>query len=164
VQTVVDAAAIAANAGVDLELSVIGDGRDRAALESHAALLLRGRVAFRGAVPREEVRTELASADLFVGASRDATAGDDVAAALAAGVPVVTTAEPHAAWRVQHGENGLVSRSRDARELARSIETLDADRDTLVDLAWCAKVRALRWTWDGVRAEWARCLLPVRSA
>jgi hypothetical protein len=25
-------------------------------------------------------------------------------------------------------------------------------------------VRALRWTWDGVRAEWSRCLRPVRAA
>ena len=164
VETVVDAAAIAANAGVDLALSVIGDGGDLSAVASHAKLLLRGRVAFRGAVPREEIRTELASADLFVGASREPDADEAVAAALAAGVPVVTTAEPHAAWRVQHGENGLVSKARDARELARSIETLDADRDTLVDLAWCAKVRALRWTWDGVRADWARCLIPLRTA
>jgi glycosyltransferase involved in cell wall biosynthesis len=163
-ETVLDAAAIAANGGVDISLTVIGDGRDRAALASHARMLLQDRVAFRGAVPREEIRTELASADLFVGACRESGADDAVAAALAAGVPVATTAEPHASWRVQHGENGLVSPARDARELARSIEALDADRDTLVDLAWCAKVRALRWTWDGVRAEWSRCLRPVRAA
>src|SRR5262245_16598344 len=163
-ETVLDAAAIAANAGVDIALTVIGDGRDREALTSHARMLLRDRVAFRGAVPCEEIRTEFASADLFVGACRESGADDAVAAALAAGVPAVTTAEPHASWRVQHGENGLVSPARDARELARSIESLDADRDTLTDLAWCAKVRALRWTWDGVRADWTRCLRPVRAA
>jgi glycosyl transferase family 1 len=164
VQTVLDAAAIAANAGVDLEVAVIGDGRDREALASHARMLLRDRVAFRGAVPREQLRTELGSADLFVGASRETSADEAVAAAMAAGLPVATTAEPYASWRVQHGENGLVSPARDARELARSIEMLDADRDSLVDLAWCAKVRALRWTWEGVRADWARCLRPVRAA
>lgn len=160
VDTVVDAAAIAVNAGVDLELTIVGDGRDRNALASYARMMLRDRVAFRGAVAREEIRTELASADVFVGASRDPSADEAVAAALSAGVPVATTDEPHASWRVQNGENGLVTPPRDARELARSIEALDADRDTLVDFAWCAKVRALRWTWDGVRADWARCLVP----
>ena len=160
VETVLDAAAIAASAGVDLSLTVIGDGADRDALASHARMLLGDRVEFRGAVPREEFRTELASADLFVSGSREASGDDAVATALAAGLPVATTAEPYASWRVQTGQNGLVTPQRDARELARSIEALDADRDALLDLAWCAKVRALRWTWDGVRADWARCLLP----
>ena len=82
----------------DVDLTLIGDGPERAAMEALAGSLgIADRVSFLGARPPDEVRTRLASASLFVlPAVRDETGRMDgipvsLMEAMATGVPVVTT-------------------------------------------------------------------------
>jgi glycosyltransferase involved in cell wall biosynthesis len=155
VHVVLEAAARAVAAGVDLELLVAGDGPDRAALERQAARTLARRVTFAGEVPRYYVLSALRESDAVI----DASVSDEhpvlLAEALAAGVPVATGAAPGVAWVVDHGETGLVTPVGDAGALAESIATFDRDRQATAAFGWSAKIRALGRTWDAVRDRWA---------
>src|ERR1051325_5103774 len=75
-----------------LRLTLIGEGDERAALESQAAASgFRDRVTFAGARPADEVRTRLMAADLLVLPSRWDGWGMVVNEALAAGVPAIVS-------------------------------------------------------------------------
>jgi len=87
-----EALALLARRGQRLELTVVGDGSERAALERRAAESdLAGTVTFVGAVPPDAVARHLALKRLFVLPSVDEGLGLVVAEALVAGVPVVAT-------------------------------------------------------------------------
>ncbi len=155
VGVVIEAATRAIEAGVDLELVVAGDGPERAALERQAARTLARRVTFAGDVPRYYVLSALRESDAVIDASVSDEYPAVLADALAAGVPVASGAAPGVAWVVDHGETGLVTPVGDAAALAESIARLDRDRHATAAFGWCAKIRALRRTWDAVRGEWA---------
>lgn len=84
----------------EARLLVVGDGRDRRALESAAARdLPAGFAVFAGAVPHREVARYYALADVALGFLRDTEANRyrasiKIREALAAGVPVVATRLP----------------------------------------------------------------------
>jgi glycosyltransferase involved in cell wall biosynthesis len=90
VADLLEALALLKGRGVALQATIVGDGPERAALESRAARAdLAGSVSFAGAVPPEAVAAHLADKRLLVLPSVDEGLGLAVAEALAAGVPVV---------------------------------------------------------------------------
>jgi glycosyltransferase involved in cell wall biosynthesis len=77
---------------LDWQLSVIGDGPERARLETLAASLrLAGRVAFEGYQPKAIIAERMRAAHLFVLPSRVETFSVAVAEALVTGLPVLAT-------------------------------------------------------------------------
>jgi phenylacetate-CoA ligase len=155
VRLALDAAARAASSGVDLRIVVAGDGPERAELERLAARALPNRATFLGAVARDRVLDELRACDVVVNGSSSDDFPMAIAEALASGVPVATTDAGGIATVVEHDSTGLVTRCGDADALAASIARFDADRAELLGFGWRAKVGALRWTWDVLRASWA---------
>jgi len=78
------------NRGVELPVTLAGDGEDRAHLEQLVlARGLQGRVRFAGTLPPSGVADLLATADLFVIPARAEGYGLAAAEALISGVPVV---------------------------------------------------------------------------
>lgn len=136
----------------ELELVVAGSAREMRALARVARRELRGRVEFLGALPDECVLDEVRGSSLVVSAGY---VGPMLAEALAAGVPVATTACEGVSSIVDHGATGLVTAAGDADALAASIAWFDAHRDALAEFGLRAKVQALRWTWQAVRSDWA---------
>jgi glycosyltransferase involved in cell wall biosynthesis len=155
VDIVLAAAARAAAQGTDLELTIAGEGASRASLEEFAAANLPGRVTFLGAVPRERVLAQLRETDVVVNGSWVDNFPVALAEALAAGVPVATTAAGGIPWIVENAQTGYVTAPGDADALAESITRFDADRAALADFGWRAKINALRWTWAACRGAWA---------
>ncbi len=92
-----------------------------------AALGMADRVAFLGALPPEQVRTEYAAADVFALASEQETAPVSIAEAMAMGRPVVTTDVGGCAAMVEHGVTGLVVPPRDGAALAGALAALLTD-------------------------------------
>lgn len=88
---------------VDLRLIVVGDGRERAALERIA----RENVTFAGRVTRETLRELLGSARGLIFPTED-DFGMVCAEALASGTPVVALARGGAPEIVRHGIDGLL--------------------------------------------------------
>lgn len=87
----IDAAAICVRQGLDLRVTLVGDGHYRARLEAQAARLgLGARVHFAGQLaPGKDVRAELDKADLFVLPSRTEGLPRALIEAMARGLPCI---------------------------------------------------------------------------
>lgn len=93
--------------GEMFRLLIVGDGKERAALEQYAKSQGIGdTVIFAGAVPNEEVRDYLGASDLFVFASKSETQGIVLAEAMAAGLPVAAVRACGVNDIVTDGKNG----------------------------------------------------------
>ena len=91
------------------QLTVIGDGPDRARLERHARDAgLNGRVRFVGSLPREQVLDALAGAEASVLSSDWENFPHAAVESLAAGTPLVATAVGGVGEIVVDGVNGLL--------------------------------------------------------
>ena len=105
---IIDAAGQLHRAGFDIELTVVGDGRDRPHLEV-AAAQASCPVRFTGSLDRAEIAEVLAASTMLVSATRSyETFGVAVAESLAAGRPVVATAVGAIPDLVRPGKNGVL--------------------------------------------------------
>lgn len=103
-----------------LHLIVVGDGEQRAQLESAAASGTMGaRVHFLG--HRDDVRPALAAADFFALASRNEGMGRAIIEAMAAGVPVLATWTGGIPTLIEDGESGLLVEPGNAEALAEGM-------------------------------------------
>lgn len=123
-----------AAAGVEFELTIVGEGPERTRLEALAARpSLAGRVHLAGAEGPERVRERLHEADLFVLAAVRAQNGDtdgvpiSLMEAMAAGVPVVSTWIAGIPELIRDGVDGRLARPDDPEGLARILGELFAD-------------------------------------
>ncbi|MSO70547.1 MAG: glycosyltransferase [Alphaproteobacteria bacterium] len=108
-------------------LWLIGDGRERAALEQLAeAEGIRSRTRFIGWV--EEPIHTIAASDVLVMPSRHEPLGNVILEAWAAGVPVVATRSEGPSWYMIDGENGLLADIDDLDAVVAGIARIRADR------------------------------------
>lgn len=134
--------------GVAVRLEVAGDGPLRGELEALAAA--EGVDArFRGAVDHDEVLTAYRRAAVFALPCVIAATGDRdglptaVLEAMAAGVPVVSTAVNGLAEAVVHGRTGLTVPQRDPHALAAALERLLTDEPRAAELGRQARLHVL---------------------
>lgn len=112
-----------------VELMVIGDGPERAALQARARRLgCQDRVIFTGALPPPQVLGRLREADVFVLNSRYEGFPHVVLEAFGASVPVVATAAGGTPELVRHEESGLLVPPGDAAKLRQAIARVLEDR------------------------------------
>lgn len=129
----------------DLELTVIGDGSDRAQLEALTdELNVRSNVKFLGYQSQAEVRHHLQQTDVFVMASFAEGVPVVLMEAMAAGVPVVATQIAGVSELVEHERSGYLVPAGDAETLADRIGELvqDAKLRSRFGIAGRAKVTA----------------------
>lgn len=121
--------AIDAVASVDgARLVVVGDGPDRVRLEQRAAATSgRDRIAFVGALPREEALAVLAGVDACVLSSAWENFPHAAVEALALGVPVVSTAVGGVPEIVRDGENGLLVPPGSSEAMGEALRRLIAE-------------------------------------
>jgi glycosyltransferase involved in cell wall biosynthesis len=136
----------------DFEAVIVGDGPKRAALERYLARHgLDDRVTLTGALDRDQVRSAMADASLFVAPAWRESFGIAALEARTAGLPVVASAVSGVATFIADGVDGLLAESDVA--MARQIATLVADRAlreqiaehnraVVPDYSWAAALRA----------------------
>ena len=112
----------------------VGGGPLSRALERRAAALgLAGRIAWRGALPQDEVLAEYRGADLFALASRIARDGDRdglpnvLVEAQSQGIACVATTVSGIPELIAHAVTGMLVAPDSPGELARALEALIAD-------------------------------------
>ena len=114
----------------DIQLTVIGDGEDRAALEAQAqALNLESNVTFVGYQSPTEVREHLQSADVFVMSSFAEGVPVVLMEAMMAGLPVVATQIAGISELVEDGVNGFLVPPSNIEALTGQIASLLTDDD-----------------------------------
>jgi glycosyltransferase involved in cell wall biosynthesis len=139
---VIDALAMLRDRGRDVRCTMVGGGpllRERR--EQVARVGLQDRVEFVGQVPMDNVRSILASAQIYVSASTTDGASSSLLEAMISGAyPIVSQIRGNERW-VRDGENGRTFAIGDARALADAIE--DALDDPVLRRARVAANRAL---------------------
>jgi glycosyltransferase involved in cell wall biosynthesis len=137
-----------ANPGLNLRLTLVGDGPMRGSLERDAARRgVASRVTFAGGCSRDAVRALLAQASIVAHPGGREAFGLALLEARSAGVPIVAMAAGGVAEIVEHGRTGLLATTRD--EFGRHLATLARDaelrgrmasatRDGLADFTWTA--------------------------
>lgn len=128
------AMALLAGRGRDVTLDIYGDGDRKDAIALLVKELgLQDRVYLRGAIEHEKIPQALAGAGLFVlpcvvlpNQDRDGIP-NTIIEALAAGVPVVSTAISGIPEAVRDGESGLLVPERDAEALANAVDRMLSD-------------------------------------
>jgi rhamnosyl/mannosyltransferase len=123
---------LAALRDLDAHLIIVGDGPERARLETLAAELgVAQRAHFVGRVPDEDLPSYYQAADIFVLPShlRAEAFGIVLLEAMAACLPVVTAEIGTATSEInRHGETGFVVPADNPSALARALQTLLADK------------------------------------
>jgi colanic acid/amylovoran biosynthesis glycosyltransferase len=114
--------------GLDVELTIVGDGGTRARLEAMAeALGIADCVNFVGFEPEDGVRRRLADADILVLPSFAEDVPVCLMEAMASGLAVVATSVGGVSELVEHGTSGLVVRPGDVRSLTEALSRLVTD-------------------------------------
>jgi glycosyltransferase involved in cell wall biosynthesis len=123
------------------EALIVGDGPDREALEAEALRLgLEERLLFVG--ERRDVPVLLAASDIFVLSSASEGLPVSVIEAMAAELPVVSSAVGGVSELVVAGETGLLVPTGDADELAAALELLITDPELRRRLGAAGRARA----------------------
>lgn len=137
---------LAAMREVAAQLVIVGDGPERARLETLAREMgVAERVHFAGRVPDDDLPSYYQAADIFVLAShlRAEAFGIVLLEAMAAGLPLVTTELGTGTSEVnQHGTTGFVVPPDDPEALARALRALLADRQLREHLGQNGRRRA----------------------
>jgi glycosyltransferase involved in cell wall biosynthesis len=112
------------------QLRIIGDGRERPAIEAAIARYrLEGRVALLGLQPSRQVFQEMAWADMFALISWDEPFATVFVEAMGAGIPVIAAGDGGITDVIEDGVHGLIVPPRDARAATAAMESLLSDQD-----------------------------------
>jgi len=128
-------------------LVIVGDGVDRAALETQARALPN--VTFLGAIPQADVAGWFGVANVLVLPSRHEGMPNVVVESLASGVPVVASRVGGIPELVDEGTNGLLVEPGNAPALAQALTSAlgrDWNRETI-------RASAAHLTWDALAAK-----------
>jgi hypothetical protein len=144
----------------DISLTVIGDGPDRVRLESLAAQLgVADRVAFLGALKREETLALLPDHDAFIFPSRHDSGAFAVLEAMAARLPVIclNTGGPGLSTTDECGIRiAVTDQDTVVNDIAAAIRMLSADPDLCRAMGDAGHQRILdHYLWDRVGASMA---------
>lgn len=135
-----------------LTLLLVGDGPERARLETYArGTGLAGKVRFTGAIPYPKMPGVLAAADFAATASVTEVHPLTVIEAMATGLPVVGVVSPGVSDTVEDGATGLLVAPGDPVALAGAIERLASD--TGLRAAMGARAREAAATYDVARTS-----------
>lgn len=135
--------------GLDANLTIIGDGRDKKSLEEECEQLgLRGLVRFAGSLTQDAVRDLMQRSECFVLPCVQAKDGNVDALptvlleSMGCGCPCISTAISGVPEIIEHEVSGLLVEPGDAESLAKSIRRVLEDAELRRRMAVKGRVRA----------------------
>ena len=145
----ISAIATVINHGIDVELTIVGDGPERGRLEQAVNEMgLNSKITLSGKKSPEEIQELFASQHIFLQPSKKARNGwvegfgVSITEAMAAGLPVIATRSGGIPDQVRHEQDGLLVEEGNISAIALCIETLHADERHRLEMASSARERA----------------------
>ncbi|HDO25103.1 MAG TPA: colanic acid biosynthesis glycosyltransferase WcaL [Nitrospirae bacterium] len=137
----VEACAILKQMGVELECLLLGEGPEKDNIVKMVKELgLENYVKFSGRRPRDELPAVYAESRIFVLPSIITESGDRdgipnvLAEAMAIGLPVISSNVPNISELIEHDNDGILVKQKDAAALAGAIEELLSNRTKSAEL------------------------------
>jgi glycosyltransferase involved in cell wall biosynthesis len=128
----------------DVELRIVGEGAEQAAIEALVGELgLRDRVTLLGRLTEEELRDQYRGASAFTLASRQEGIGIVFLEAMACGLPIVATHSGGVADPIEHEATGLLVPVGNDQALAERLAAVLASAPLAERLGGAARVRAI---------------------
>jgi glycosyltransferase involved in cell wall biosynthesis len=138
----------------EARLIVVGDGSQRAELESLALALDLRQTEFRGRVPPSEMRDVYGEADIYLNASDIDSMPISILEAFASGLAVATTGAGGIPFIVTHERTGLLVERGDDEALASAALRLLEDGTLASRLIGNARSELEKYSWPAVRDAW----------
>jgi colanic acid/amylovoran biosynthesis glycosyltransferase len=130
-------------AGIDFNCTLIGDGPERASLESLSASFgLQNRIHFLGAMAHQPTLAQVAEADAFVLASFAEGLPVALMEAMALGVPCVSTTIAAISELIQDRQNGLLVPPANVQALTAALSSLATNPELRKSLGRAARITA----------------------
>ena len=141
----------------DVKLEIVGDGPDRAILESLANKIVKAyktHIVFHHEVPFEKVPEKLAKACVFVRPSRSEGLGTAFLEAMAMEIPVVATRVGGIPDFLEDEKTGLFVNEEDSADIAKKVITLLTDEALYNKLAHNGRMLVQeKYSWDAVASK-----------
>jgi glycosyltransferase involved in cell wall biosynthesis len=138
-----------ADAGIAVQVDLVGTGDAQRELESQAAALgVAPLINFVGYVPREQIAAHYAAAHVFVLPSYNEGMSVATLEAMAAGLPLVVTRTGGTAELVADGTNGLTFDWADVDNLVAHLARLAGDRALVRRMSAASRARAAQFSWE----------------
>ncbi len=136
----------------DYKLRILGDGPERERLAKLARDLgVSSRTSFLGQVSIEKIPEHLASAEIFVRASRSEGLGNSFLEAMSAGLPIIGTPVGGIPDFLRDGETGIFTKVDDPSDLAEKIKLLLEDGNLRDRIASNGRKLVLdNYSWDRI--------------
>lgn len=155
------ASALARLGDIDWQLTLYGDGPQRAAVEAAFAVLPAGRIHFAGRIGAQDLPAALARADLYVWPGLGEAYGLAYLEAQAAGLPVIAYNSGGVSACVDDGQTGLLVGESDDAGFAAAIRSLLQNSELRDHLGSQARTMALTKRSLSVAAERVEAALSV---
>lgn len=136
----------------DSSLGIVGDGRQRAALEKLVTgLNLKDCITFYGKVEHAKIQDYYNQYDIFINASNVDNQPGVILEAFASGLPVVSTKAGGIPYMIKDGMTGFLVEKEDWRTLAERVIQLLKEPELALLLANNARMECQKYSWENVK-------------
>jgi glycosyltransferase involved in cell wall biosynthesis len=147
------------------QLTMIGpdkeDGSQQDTERVAAAVQMRDRVAFAGAVQKREVPAWLDESDVFLNTTDVDNAPVSVVEAMAAGLCIVSTNVGGIPYLLEHEQDALLVPPRDEEAMARAVVRILTEPGLAARLSRNARAKAEQLDWAVILPKWEQLLASV---
>jgi glycosyltransferase involved in cell wall biosynthesis len=149
----IDSVALLIKEGIDLSLSIAGEGPERSALEDLISKHnLENKIHLLGLCNQEQLKTHYQESDIFVLPSRNEGMSNALLEAMSCGLPVITTNTGGSEELVN--DNGIIIEPDSETELTGAIRRLATDKEMRTDFGIESRKRALLFSWKKVADDY----------
>ncbi|MEZ5346277.1 MAG: glycosyltransferase family 4 protein [Pyrinomonadaceae bacterium] len=138
----------------DAKLIIVGDGKEKRALENLAQELELENYEFRGQVSPDEMGRIYDEADIYLNSPNIDNMPNSVIEAFYSGIPVVSTNAGGIPYIVENSATGILVETDDHAALAAGALKLLEDEGSAAAIAARAKEESKKYLWESVRWKW----------
>jgi len=138
----------------EASLTVVGNGRQRQALETLESELNLQHTTFTGRIEHDDIYKHYSASDIFLNASRVDNQPLSIIEAFACGLPVVTSNAGGIPYIVTNEQTGFVVPVDDCAALANRALELLTRQDYASAMVQRARAECARYTWEVICDQW----------